>query len=199
MMLMLTVTLPCLSQVKPLYGVKLGYNASEVSTASNTKMRPLGGICIGVYADLAVIKRIHFQPEILYSVQGSRSYHTDPQTGESAGQSTLVIKYLNLPMVFKIYFGERFNFQVGAQVGRLISAVNKGVAFLPKKLGTTSPNLMSIDYSLVLGAGYHFARHYNAGIRFNYGVSSIYKPTGSTEVDNAYSNRVGNVYLAYTF
>jgi Outer membrane protein beta-barrel domain len=82
------------------FGVKAGFNVSTVYW--DIEYDPTIGFCIGGLADFTVSKKIHIQPELLYSMEGFKDAS---------------ISYLRLPIMVKYYTTNRFNIQLGSTIG----------------------------------------------------------------------------------
>ncbi len=62
-----------------------------------------------------ISEKFAFQPELLYSAQGS-DYDDEDFSG------SVKADYLNVPLMAKYYVGEGFSLEAGPQVGLLLSA-----------------------------------------------------------------------------
>jgi len=110
------------------------------------------------------------------------------------------LHYLNVPLLFEL--GNKLCFQFGGQLGILLAGREKGTVASVKVDDKLNDVMNTADFALVVGAGYSLGRHFNGGIRFNYGFSNIYSPVqnSSSNIDlpEVY-NRVLHFYLACSF
>jgi hypothetical protein len=127
------------------WGVKAGANFATVNTESSA---PDWGSRTGVHAGL--LSHIHLnknwaiQPELVYSLQGSKS---------KVGNITQInnLHYLNIPVQVQYMFNNGFRLQTGPQAGFLMGANTKIV----NGTHTSNSNLYNkVDFSWAFGAGY---------------------------------------------
>ena len=133
-------------------GIKGGVNFSrleipEISTSQKT------GYHLGVYS-LFKFGKFGLQPEFVFSQQGSK---VDLGNWDA--------KYINIPVILKLYLAAGFNLQAGPQFGFLNKAELDG--------NSIEDNLKKSDVSLGLGLGWDapiglkFEARYNMGLTDN--------------------------------
>ena len=98
-------------------GIKGGPNFANIDTESSAgeNYENRTGWHLGAFAQFRG-EKIGFQPEILFSQQGSTiTYSGDPDIKSNFG-------YVNIPLVVKLYTVAGINLQAGPQFGFLTSA-----------------------------------------------------------------------------
>lgn len=141
-------------------GIKGGPNFANIDTESsageNYKNRT--GFHLGAFA-LIKGEKIGFQPEILFSQQGS----TIKYSGSADVKSNF--SYMNIPLIVKLYTVAGINLQVGPQIGLLTSAEvdNEDI----------KDELKQTDFSLALGVGWDLPFGLTLDGRYNWGLSDI--------------------------
>ena len=133
-------------------GIKGGVNFSkleipDIRTSNKT------GYHFGAYS-LFKFGKLGLQPEIIFSQQGSKVDLGDWDT-----------KYINIPIILKLYLGGGFNLQAGPQFGFLNKAELDG--------NSIEDDLKNADVSFGLGLGWDtpiglkFDARYNVGLTDN--------------------------------
>lgn len=131
------------------FGVKAGANFSNLKISFDSEGASPDGatsIFVGGLVDFGLGDKIHFQPEIQYSIEGAKD-------GD--------ITYFNVPLMLKYYLIEGFNIQAGPQFGLLVDAEG----------GTEG--LKSSNFALNFGAAYEVAGGFFVDARYNLGLSNI--------------------------
>lgn len=163
------------------FGAKAGLNFSSIAGFEGAKNQV--GFHIGGYATISVSDKFAVQPELLYSAQGAKFEG-----------GSLNLSYINIPVMAKFNVADKFNLEVGPQIGLLMSATAKsdnGGSEDYKSL------MNSTDFGLNFGAGYEVAENINVGLRYCLGLSQLQKElvTGAT----AYKNTNIQLSLGYSF
>jgi len=170
--LLLSASSAVIAQTQFAVGIKGGPNFAMIDTqsgaAENYKNRT--GFHAGAFA-LIRGERIGFQPEVIFSQQGSKfEYNTnDPSLEEN-------FSYVNIPLLLKLYTVAGINLQVGPQIGLLTSAERKDFA-----AGTSGPvttediknDLKKTDWSIALGVGWDLPLGFSLDARYNWGLTNI--------------------------
>lgn len=141
-------------------GIKGGPNFANIDTESsageNYKNRT--GFHLGAFA-LIKGEKIGFQPEILFSQQGSTvKYSGSPDVKSN-------FSYMNIPLMVKLYTVAGINLQVGPQIGLLTSAEVDDEDI--------KDELKKTDFSLALGVGWDLPFGLSIDGRYNWGLSDI--------------------------
>src|SRR5688500_4947256 len=158
------------SQTEFALGIKAGPNFANLNTdasaSDNYKART--GFHVGAFA-LIKGKKIGFQPEVVFSQQGSKFKYNTNDPALKANFS-----YVNIPLIFKLYTIAGINLQVGPQIGLLTSAKREDFT-----TGTSGPvtekdikdDLKKTDFSLALGVGWDLPFGLTIDGRYNWGLS----------------------------
>ncbi len=131
------------------FGIKAGANFSNLKLDTGAGgLTPDGAtsIFIGALADIGVADKLHFQPELQYSIEGAKDAD---------------ITYFNVPLMLKYYLIDGFNVQAGPQIGFVLDAEG----------GTDG--LKSSNFALNIGAAYELPGGFFADARYNFGLSNI--------------------------
>jgi len=150
-------------QAKIALGIKGGLNFSKVDI-SNVTSSGKTGYHGGVFA-LFKFAKIGIQPEIIFSQQGSV---VDLEDWDS--------KYVNIPIILKLYLAAGVNLQLGPQFGFLSKAELDGQDI--KDL------LKSSDISAALGIGWDALFRLTFDARYNLGLSNNNDDSGSETIKN---------------
>lgn len=131
-------------------GIKGGVNFSkleipDIHTSNKT------GYHLGAYS-LFKFGNLGLQPEFIFSQQGSKVDLGDWDT-----------KYINIPIILKLYLGGGFNLQAGPQFGFLNKAELDG--------NSIKDDLKNADVSIGLGAGWDTPIGLKLDARYNLGVT----------------------------
>lgn len=147
-------------QVQFAVGIKGGPNFANINTeesaGANYKNRT--GFHLGAFAQIRG-ERIGFQPELLFSQQGS----TIKFSGSPDIKSNFT--YVNIPLLLKLYTVAGINLQVGPQIGLLTSAEVDD--------DDIKDELKKTDFSLALGVGWDLPFGLTLDGRYNWGLSDI--------------------------
>lgn len=141
-------------------GVKGGLNLSNINGNGKADVKP--GLHLGLLSHIHLTKQFAFQPEIMYSAQGTKYGGSD---------NSLNLDYINIPLLFQYMFDNGFRLQAGPQVGFLVNAKTKS--------GNTTVNVKdgynSLDLGLSIGGSYVFVdTGFGLDARYNHGLSNIY-------------------------
>jgi len=170
------------------FGVKAGVNFSSISTdISNYEPSSTSDFHAGVFAEFKLPK-ISIQPELLYSRQGAK-------ISSDAPFSKLNYNYLNVPIIVKYYLIDGLNLQVGPQLGFLTTAETYTLISGSDNATDVKETLKSTDLSLAIGVGIDLPLHFNASVRYNWGISDINDDAAS----DAIRNQVVQISVGYAF
>jgi hypothetical protein len=95
------------------FGIKGGLNFAILYSDPTASSK--AAVNIGIFVDIKSSDKLHFQPEIIYSMQGT----TVSQEGQTA---QINLNYINLPLMAKYFVNKDFNIQFGPQFGTLVSS-----------------------------------------------------------------------------
>jgi hypothetical protein len=175
------------------FGLKLGYNASKLSTnIDSIKSSMSSGFHVGAFARIG--KRIYVQPEAYYTLSGG--------TFENLGVNTIndwkqkvTVGTLDVPVLigFKIINGETINWRImaGPEVSFLVNSKIKDVSL-------TGPieksNLSTVNWYIQAGTGIDLF-FLNLDIRYQFGLNSMINDvTGNNQVVYPVDSK-GNLFV----
>ncbi len=175
------------SQAQIQYGLKAGANFYTFGgdEVENEDLNSKFGLHIGGLVNFSVSEKFKVQPEIVFSIQGSK------QT-DGTDELNWNFNYLNIPIMAQFYVSNGFFLETGPQIGFNLKAEIKD-----EESGTTfdlDDEIKSTDISWGLGAGYKTASGFGFGARYNLGLSSI-----AEESDVDIKNRGFQVGVFYLF
>lgn len=179
------------------YGLKVGINFSNISEKeTGFDYRNRTGFHIGGLVQIPLSKKFFLQPELMYSTQGSNAEIPEEET-----RLKMKMDYLTIPIMVKYNVFKRFNIEAGPQIGFLLSSkitaeyqdpdviFDDGFTLDDKEYKNT------IDLSLGLGASYDWTSNFSTGIRYNLGISNVYrKGKEIIDDDGAYGSSHNGVF-----
>lgn len=161
----------CFAQAKIAIGIKGGPNFANINTdaspGENYKNRT--GLHLGAFA-LFRGEKVGFQPEVVFSQQGS----TITYSGQPDIKSNF--SYVNVPLIVKLYTVAGINIQVGPQFGFLTSAKIDD--------SDVKDQLKTSDMSLALGLGWDLPIGLSIDGRYNWGLSDINSGADVSSIKN---------------
>lgn len=188
------------SQSQFAVGVKAGPNFANINTDASAiqNYESRTGWHAGAFLQIRG-EKIGFQPEIIFSQQGSKfKYNTnEPSLKQN-------FSYVNIPLIFKLYTIGGINLQVGPQIGLLTSAERED--FVSGSSGPITKqdikdDLNKTDFSLALGVGVDFPFGLTLDGRYNWGLSDNDDGavTNSGAPIGQIKNQVWQISLGYKF
>ena len=165
------------------FGVKGGLNESKFSNADGSDYKFNPSFHLGVLAHVHLNKMFAVQPELVYSVQGTKF-----KTGNENFKYNL--NYINIPVLLQLMTENGFRFETGPQVGFLASANAKS----GNESDDIKNNFKSTAISWAFGVGYITASKLGFDARYNAGLTDIAK---SNEIN--VKNSVLQVGIFYQF
>lgn len=172
------------------FGAKAGVNFADITGDNADSFDGLTSFHFGLVAEIMISDMFAFQPELLYSAQGSdweEDYEGDTYKG------TVKAGYLNVPLMAKYYVAEGFSLEAGPQIGLLMSATSEQDGFDDQDI---KDDLKGIDFGLNLGVGYKLESGLNFGARYNLGLTDA---NDGLEEDVTYKNSVIQISVGYFF
>jgi len=128
------------------FGIKAGLNFSKFGQDVDVDGRT--GFHIGGIADIPIKEKLHIQPEVQFSAEGSEDIEAN---------------FMRLIGVAKYFVAEGFSLEGGPQIGIRVSADE-----------AVENSTKSFDYGLALGLGYELAdipMFFN--LRYNLGIANL--------------------------
>jgi len=153
------------------FGAKAGLNFAFITGDNTDDLDPITDFHFGVQAEISVSEKFSFQPELLYSGQGSE----------------VNLNYLNMPLIGKYYLTKEFSIEVGPQIGFLLSKNNDT---------DVKDSFRELDFGANFGIGYKFESGLNFGARYNLGLSDINNINGFSDKNR---NGVFQLSIGYFF
>ena len=184
--------------VTPRFGIKGGVNlatmeidddsqSNEINTNNKTSFHA------GLLVNVPLGGALRFQPELVYSGQGSK-FSTG--SGITSVKGELDLHYINVPLMLQLQGNSGFYGELGPQIGFLI----KGQSEINGVEEDIKDDLKKLDFGAGLGIGYLTRVGLGLGARYNMGFSNIYDGETGTDDDNEkYKNRVIQIGLTYHF
>ncbi|SHL71253.1 Outer membrane protein beta-barrel domain-containing protein [Chitinophaga jiangningensis] len=171
------------------FGVKGGLNLAKMTQYDNNKVR--ASFNAGVYANFAITKEWAFQPELLYSGQGTK-LESGTILGIPLKDVTIATDYLNIPLMVQYSIAPSFFVEAGPQVGFLLAAKTK----VGDNTNKDYKDIMTTaDFGLGLGFGYKLDNGLGFSGRYNFGLTNIY----NDDVNIDSKNSVAQIGLFYSF
>jgi opacity protein-like surface antigen len=176
------------------YGAKGGLNLANIVGNDAGDANVFIGFNAGFFVEIPVADKLIFQPEILYSAQGSKSdgiidgYNVD---------ATLKFNYINVPLMFKYQVANKFSLEAGPYIGFLTSAKLKfDVEGLGSDTVDMKDDVKSTDFGIGVGMNYEFSDVIFANARYQGGLTEI----GDSEAGgNSVKNSVFQIGLGFRF
>jgi hypothetical protein len=202
------------------WGIKVGVNLSGMSDVvekypndddgyhitQKDGSGALLGYHVGVYANIKMGKIVHFQPELLFSMQGAKHKHDSGDGGPVWEQHVYKFGYIQLPLLLEIKPFENFGILVGPQLGLNVS--RKVTATLKDHYSETMSGsdfdnryygLKKFDPAMVFGFQYTIQRII-IGARYNLGlVDSNDFPTAYGSHWKGWRSNALQASLGYSF
>lgn len=168
------------------FGVKAGINTASVF-APEVDVNGRTGFVGGFFYALEG-KKVGFQAEMLYSMQGFK------QENERYITEIAKLNYLDIPLICKFYPVHFFSVDFGFQTSVLL---NTGKLKQDTKYGHTDdlPGMRSVNHALVLGLTFRLWEHFDLSARYNLGMSDLENKKEGSMV----RSRVGQFTVGYRF
>jgi hypothetical protein len=153
LIVMASITINAQSNME--FGVKGGTNITKLK---NGDEKVNIGAVAGVFAEFKMSEKFSLRPEVLFSTRNIK-----------VGSGKDNLGYINVPVLAKYYFLDKFSVEAGSQFGYLIikedGSLNKN-------------NYREIELGAVFGASYRITEHLEGGVRYNRGVRNLTKSGG---------------------
>ena len=188
--LLVAVASPALAQQGAGFGAKVGINFANLNfdpddDEFDPKVRT--ALTAGVLAKVPVAPRFAFQPEVLFSAQGSKA-------GDDEFDVTIKLNYINVPLLANIALSGGDNpvsLLVGPQIGFRTSAKIEGEGEEEDLKDDTE----STDFGIVAGIAVQ-VRKFVIDARYTHGLRNINKDDSD---DEKVKNRVFTVSFGVMF
>lgn len=152
------------------FGAKAGVNLANFSGDDAEDLKMKVGAFVGGYANIGLTEKLFVQPEVLFSMQGSRF------DGEIDGGSDL--NYINIPVMVQYGVTDNIRVELGPQVGILLSAEQGADDDKVDVKELTK----SVDFGVNAGGTYYMDNGLNFTLRYSMGLTNIGDADGLSEV-----------------
>ncbi len=186
---------------KAKFGLKAGLNIANANISGDgiPKTKSVTSFQVGFFTEINISKKFAFQPELLYSMQGTNFDLPVEVNGSIYNTNdTYKLSYINVPLMFKFYPEEKFYLEAGPQIGFLTSSkLEVEVIGYGSQTQDAKELFKSVDFGLNLGLGYNFSKRVTSNFRYNLGLSNIAEtePGDNTKIKNS----VISISLGYIF
>ncbi len=188
------------------FGPKVGLNVSHLMASGddaegfNDTSKMQFSSHFGVFAEVVFTDFFSLQPELLYSIKGSRFTHSD----NDDYRNSHVYKYLSLPIIVKYYVTKEISIELGPEVAYLLSAreVEKD-GFFSTFYGQEASSIdlkddtQVFDFGATLGLGYLTKTGFYISLRYNYGLLNAFKT--DLDVDTVLKNGTAQLSFGFSF
>ena len=175
------------------WGAKAGLNLSNISgpeASANLeefdiqgdvswKMKP--DFYLGFFVDIPISSKLSFQPELVYSRQGSTLKVKYSESGESADvKDKITFSTINIPLLLKVKLAEKFSLEVGPQVGFAFDAREKATGTvdgmdIDESGSMDSEAYKTVDFAAALGLSYRICPKFEVNARYNLGLTDVFE------------------------
>ena len=186
--------------IAPKIGVKGGLNLTNLYVDDIEDENMKVGFNLGLFAKLPVTQGFSIQPEILYSVKGSKLTYDLGILGSNEYRFNL--NYVEVPVLAVINLSKNFNLHGGGYAAYLAQANIKRVhndGPNDQIADLNEDNFNRFDYGLVGGLGIDIDA-VTIGARYNYGLREVGKADnfGSQALKNSKNSAI-NIYIGFGF
>jgi len=131
------------------YGIRLGYTISHLDFDGTPIMdnKHRNSLYIGFLANIGLSRTLSLVPEIQFSAEGAKA-------------EPIHLDYIQMPILFRFRFSEKFHGGLGPQIGL--------------KVHKTDDGMKNIAYSAVIGADYKINYAIFVDVRYNYGIKNVF-------------------------
>lgn len=150
------------------------------------------GICIGGFITVNISEMFAIQPEVLYSMKGSKAEGT--LFGETF-KLQFNLSYLEIPVLVKLRIPTQGNVKPSLFVGPSLAIKLSGkmkFEYAGESEEEDIEELKDTDFGLIIGAGFDFGK-LTVDLRYNLGLTKI------PEEDDEVKNKVISLMIGYSF
>lgn len=186
--------------LSPRIGVKGGLNLTNLYVDDVEDENMKVGFNLGLFAKLPVTQGFSIQPELLYSVKGSKLTYDLGILGSNEYRFNL--NYVEVPVLAVINLAKNFNLHAGGYAAYLAQAnIKREVDDGPNDqiADLNEDNFNRFDYGLVGGLGIDIDA-VTIGARYNYGLREVGKADnfGSQALKNSKNSAI-SLYIGFGF
>jgi Outer membrane protein beta-barrel domain len=165
------------------FGPKGGLNSYALSSNVDDKSF-VSGPHFGIFSQINITEQFSIQPELVYSKQGN-GYETN-----GVKESTS-LDYLNVPIMLQFNTKSGFSFEVGPELGFLMSAKYKEDGTVKRDV---KQSFKGTNFSVGLGLVYRMKMGLGFGFRYNMGLSNV-----SSVANTEAKSTGGQLGISYKF
>ncbi|MBF4516352.1 PorT family protein [Flavobacterium sp. ANB] len=162
------------------FGVKGGFNMSNLYDDEADDENILYGFNAGLYATLPISDFVAIQPEILFTTKGSELEYNN---AFATGNAKFKLNYIEVPLLVRVNLTKNFNLQAGGYASYLVSSKVTGSGDFEFDEDVDTDDLNKFDAGIAAGVGVDFSP-ISIGLRYNYGLTKVGKdrtdPLGNT-------------------
>jgi opacity protein-like surface antigen len=172
------------------YGVKGGLNIANLG-GDDPEGDAKASFYLGGFVTFQLSENFEFQPELIYSQQGSKIKEGDYEEKFKAN-------YLNIPLLFKakMFGSEHLKAVAGPQIGILVNSELSAEGPLGDEDMDFKKMMKDLDFALGLGLEYDFDDKLTLSARYNWGLSKIFD---QDMVGSDAKNSVFQIGLSFSF
>lgn len=175
------------------YGAKFGLSISELKGSDNLKSLR-SSFSVGLVSEYMINERYALQAEFLYSRQGSTNRGNEQG---SYFEKRVDLNYFNFPILGKYYIKKSLAFELGPQLGYLMSANYESKQAGNSQRYSVEEDFEKLDISLAAGISYKTDWGFLVGARYSLGLNDI--NNGTNLESGSLRNAVFQVYFGYLF
>lgn len=178
------------------FGVKGGFNMSNLYTDDADDENILYGFNAGVYATLPISDFIAIQPELLFTTKGAEIEYDN---AFATGTGKFKLNYIELPLLVRVNITKNFNVHAGGYASYLVSSKVTGDGDFDFEEEVDTDDLNKFDAGIAAGIGVDF-NPISIGLRYNYGLTTVGKErtfAGNTYTFPDAKNSNLSLYLSY--
>ncbi|CAI2767350.1 porin family protein [Flavobacterium collinsii] len=178
------------------YGIKGGFNMSNLYSNDANDDNVLYGFNAGLYATLPISDFIAIQPEILFTTKGAKLEYNNVF---ASGDSKFKLNYIEVPLLVRVNITKNFNVHAGGYASYLVSSKVTGSGDINFEQEIDTNDLNKFDAGLAAGVGVDFDP-ISIGLRYNYGLTTVGKErtvAGTTYTFPDAKNSNLSLYLSY--
>lgn len=178
------------------FGVKGGFNMSNLYQNDANDDNVLYGFNAGVYATLPISDFIAIQPEILFTTKGAE---LDYNNVFASGNAKFRLNYIEVPLLVRVNITKNFNVHAGGYASYLVSSKVTGDGDVAFDQRIDTDDLNKFDAGLAAGVGVDF-NPISIGLRYNHGLTTVGKEktfAGTTYTFPDAKNSNLTLYLSY--
>ncbi len=141
------------------YGVRGGYTISHLDFEDQpiAENKHRNSLYVGFFANIGLSRTLSLMPEIQFSAEG-------------ANIEPLHLDYIQMPVLFKFRFSEKFHAGIGPQIGIKVHKKDDGIK--------------NLAYSAVIGADYKITYALFVDVRYNYGIRNVFDDVSGVVAKN---------------